>query len=225
MFEGRPSYNPYRALHLTDPQQEGEDVYALQLALNGCFDFEVPLTADGVLGQKTSKTIIAAQVRLTLAADGVAGQKTQTALSLRLGKLAQRTHPLPPGLPAGQLSHESSFLLGNYSTSYPDGSFDAGVAQRNTNFTAPRHGFDPVESISVLCQHCESFHDEFAGVPTERRRWELAVGAWNAPAFARYIAKEEGATEVRSANTARPSDDARMKLEAYMDSCCAFLQI
>lgn len=223
MFEGRPTYNPYRALHVTTPVFEGEDVYALQIGLNAVGQFEVPLAADGVLGVKTGKAIEGVQRKCKLVVDGVAGQRTQTEIALRIGKEVKRTLSLPAGLPAGQISHESSFLLGNYSLPRPDASFDAGVAQRNTNFTSPKNGFDPVDSIKALCQRVYDSYVRYQGMTNERRRWELAVGSWNAPAFANYLAREEGATN--SGPRATPDADDRAKLEAYIASCCAYLQV
>jgi hypothetical protein len=223
MFTNYPTYWVYRALHVTDPQLDGEDVYALQLALNAVGQFNVPLVADGVLGVKTGKAIEGVQRKLKLEEDGVAGQVTQKALALAIAKEVKKTISLPEALPKTQLAHESSFLLGNYSKQYPDKSFDAGAAQRNTNFTNPKAGFDPVDSIQALCQRVRDSYDRYAGMTNELRRWKLAVGSWNAPAFANYIAREEGATN--SGPRATPDAEDRAKLEAYIDSCCATLKL
>jgi hypothetical protein len=199
----------------------GEDVYALQTALNYVGDFKNPIVIDGILGVKTGKAIVAVQKKLKIADDGVAGQGTQKALSLHIGKAVKKD--LPAGLPGGQLAHESSFLLGNYSRQYPDGSFDAGVAQRNTNFTPPDQGFDPILSITKLCQTVSDSYKRYEGMTNERRRWELAAGSWNAPAFANYLAREEGATN--PGGRATPGADDRVKLEQYIASVCAYLQV
>lgn len=227
MFTSVPTYNPYRALHLTDPNQQGEDVYGLQIALN-VFDWKVPLVADGILGVKTSKTITGAQKRLNLTADGVAGQLTQEALVLRIIEDVEVDYPLPEGLPEGQIGHESSFLLGNYSPVREDGSFDAGVTQRNTNFTPAKEGFNPVASIRTLANRVRTFHDSYDKVANARRRWELGVGSWNAWAYANWIAWEEGQTNIPTNARRNPDLDgseARATFEAYMADCTVDLRL
>lgn len=220
MFQGSPTYNPYRSLRLTDPRLVGEDVYGLQIALNAVGNFKTAITADGILGPKTAKAIEGYQRKNQLVADGIAGPATQRHLALKIGKEVQRTFPLPPGLPAGQLQHESGFLLGNYSRPpRDDGSFDAGVAQRNSNYHDLRDAFDPVDSIELLCGFV---YDRFqlysaASNLSERRCWELAAGAWNAPYYANYLAG------VRP--WAEPGPTALAKLEEYIDSVCAYLDV
>lgn len=215
VFESYPTHDRYRALRLTDPPQIGPDVYALQHALNS-LGWNIPLTPDGVLGVKTSKTIVGAQRRLGLLADGIAGQITQRTLALKIGKDLKSGTNLPAGLPGGQLAHESSFILGNYSPQRPDGNYDAGVAQRNTAHTPPKEGFDPVLSIQALIDRVTAKYAKYDQVSDERRRWELAVGSWNAPAFTDYLAGEGGA---------KPSDASRALLESYIDSCTAYMQL
>jgi len=219
MFTAYPTYNPYRGLRLTEPRIAGEDVYALQLALNHVGQFKVPLTADGALGPKTSKAIEGVQRKLNLVIDGVAGPGTQRVLALRIGKEAKMETGLPPGLPGGQIAHESSFLLGNYSARRPDGSYDAGVVQRNTRYHNPEDAFDPVASIRLLCGFVADRHElyEAAGHVDERRAWELAAGAWNAPYYANWLAGVEP--------SAKPGPSALEALEAYIASATAYLRI
>jgi hypothetical protein len=130
---------------------------------------------------------------------------------------------LATGLLRGQLEHESSWRLGNYSMQYGDRSYDAGVAQRNTNFTAAKDGFNAPESIDALAVNIRQFYDKYAGV-SEARRWGLAAGAWNAPAYASWLANEAGAHVPRN-QTKQPSAAAREKLEAYIASVTAYLTL
>lgn len=220
MFTAYPTYQPYRTLHLTDPLTRGEDVYALQTALKAYGSD--PGTFDGILGNKTATAIWNAQQRLGITVDGLAGGGTQTALTRFLTDAARAKHNLPVGLVFGQVSHESGCRVGNYSPRRDDGTYDAGVAQRNTKYTPASEGFNVPESIEALGARTRAYYDRYAGVPG-RRRWELAAAAWNAPAFANYIAREEGATGISSSDTLRPSSTARATLEAYIDSVTAFM--
>lgn len=223
MFESFPTYARFRTLALTEPLQRGEDVYALQTALNEC-DFPCG-TADGVLGPLTAKAIRLAQAHLDLFVDGLAGGATQKALALKLAQRAGGNAVVPVSALRGQLELESGFRLGNYSPQRADGSYDAGVAQRNTQFTAPQEGFDAQKSIDRLAQHTRTFFDRFEGVPSLARRWGLAQGAWNAPAFACFIAREEGATKVTVSMTARPSHTARFTFEQYIRNVTVYLAV
>ena len=61
LFDSIPTYNRYRTLRLLNPQQQGEDVFALQTALNEAgFPCGEP---DGILGPMTDKAIKQAQVK------------------------------------------------------------------------------------------------------------------------------------------------------------------
>lgn len=222
MFTDYPSYPPYRTLCLTSPPQIGEDVYALQTALNECgFDCG---QADGTLGTKTSAAIKLAQKLFFLGVDGKAGGLTQKALAMEIAAMVAASLKVPAGVFRGQLEHESGYRLGNYSAQRADRTYDAGVAQRNTKFTSPSIGFDTKTSIRALGEVVQKHYDLFAGVST-RRRWALAQGAWNAPAFACYLAREEGATKVTSGMTLRPSDAQRKTFEAYISNVSIYLSI
>lgn len=217
MFDTYPSYWRYRTLRLIDPPMQGEDVYALQIGLNAVRDFTVPVVPDGILGLKTSKAIVAVQKFLKIVADGYAGQQTQRAIALRIGKAAKKEFPLPAGLPGGQIGHESSFLLGNYSPQRSDGSYDAGVVQRNISYHDPMDAFDPVSSIRLLCSHVFNNYQKYSSVENEKRRWELAVGSWNAPYYTNYLAGVKP--------YAIPGPTALQKLEEYIASATAYMKL
>jgi peptidoglycan hydrolase-like protein with peptidoglycan-binding domain len=225
MFDAYPSYSPYRAMRLAAPQMMGQDIYALQLALNEIGKFDVPLQPDGVFGVKTGKAVVSVQKKLGVGSDGVAGGVTQRAMVTKFAAETARVRALPTGLPYGQIAHESSCLFGNYSAPRSDGSYDAGVCQRNTSYTPPKEGFDPIKSVSALGKDERASFELYQGVTPARRRWELACGHWNAPAFANYIAREEGAKGVSGMLTARPTATARETLEAYMASATAYLKL
>jgi hypothetical protein len=222
MFESIPTYNRYRTLYLTSPQLQGEDVFALQTALNELgFNCGEP---DGILGPATSASIKMAQRALLLVTDGKAGGDTQKAVTLELSERVAVDFRVPVSALKGQLEFESGYRLGNYSPPRADSSYDAGVAQRNTLFTPPDQGFDTLLSIRALCQNTRKHYDLFEGLPT-RRRWGLAQGAWNAPAYACYIAKEEGAFKVSTSMTARPSSAARQVFEDYVAHATVYLKV
>jgi peptidoglycan hydrolase-like protein with peptidoglycan-binding domain len=201
MFTAYPTYNPYRVLYdRTDdglPLLIGEDVYALQHALN--FIVGSTLVTDGVLGPKTGAIIWAAQKLLGLEEDGRAGTLTQRALDLAiLTALGVKKGSSLFRLGKGAFERESLFIMGNKSPQREDGTYDAGVVQRNTQFHLPEDGFNPVESIGlwrqiILDAHeryhdAERFRDTGYTYSDGKRRWKLAGGAWNAPAFANYYA-------------------------------------
>jgi peptidoglycan hydrolase-like protein with peptidoglycan-binding domain len=242
MFEGFPTYDRYRTLRLTSPMLKGADVFALQTALLECgFDAGVP---DGILGQKTSAAIFEAQkaldgfMGLSLAVDGLAGGRTQEALVRFLIREITREMDLAPGALRGQIEHESGFRVGNYSPARSDGSYDAGVAQRNTAFTPPEQGFDASASLYALGRHVKAYARLYSGVADEKRRWALAQGSWNAPAYAAWFAQDAGATVPNSPpswwpagvtyvgkSRLRPGADATTKLNAYIASVSAYLAL
>ncbi len=225
MFSAYPSFNRYRPLGAVDPPQRGEDVYALQLALNHVGEFKVPLEPDGILGRKTGKAIQGVQRKLGLQpVDGIAGPATQGALALRLATDLREGQGLPRGLPEGQIAIESGNILGNYSPQRPDGSYDAGLCQRNTALTSPERGFDPVDSVTALVERVMSYWRLFEGL-TVRRRWELACGSWNAPAFACHYARREGAQMVTASMTATPTPAAAEAFAAYCKAATAYLRL
>lgn len=228
MFTAYPTYPTFRTLKLMRPYMQGEDVYALQTAL-----VELKLLpsfdeCDGVLGPRTSDAIQRAQSKLNSAlnpvvADGAAGGVTQIALVKKISADHRTKYHLPEGLPFGQCMHESSCRVGIYSPLHGD-TYDAGVAQRNTEFTPPPEGFNVPKSIDALGENLRKYFDKFAGLEHERRRWALAAGSWNAPAFACYLANEEGAS-VSKRECARPSEVSRRVLEEYMASATAYLKL
>lgn len=204
MFTSYPDYNPYRVLYdrsdtglpLLGHPNGDEDVYALQSALNY---MGAGLVLDGIFGPRTGKAVWDTQPKLGFTGsqiDGKAGQQTQRRLALAiLGGL------LKPGtrfyrLEVGQIEHESSFLLGNYSGLRPDNTFDAGVVQRNSKFHDLRNAFDPVDSIKLLVDRVTKARQDYKDTSQfrphlddpEERRLKLAAGSWNAPAFANYYA-------------------------------------
>jgi hypothetical protein len=173
---------------------EGWDCFALQTALS--------IPADGIFGPQTHAAVVAAQQRHALEQDGIAGALTQRALALDLVWPVQSQKGSPPGLLRGQIEHESSFWLGNHSPQY-------------------KGGFNAPVSITALGINLRAYYDEFAGV-ADRRRWGLAAGAWNAPAFACYLANEDGA-EVPKNETLKPSASARQALEAYIAAVTVYV--
>jgi hypothetical protein len=182
MFTSYPTYPPYRVLHLTPvPYMRGEDVYALQTALGG-------LDTDGIFGPATDKALRNYQAARGLVVDGKSGTATQSALADNYAKIASKLYALPVGLLKGQLAHESGEILGNYSPLRPDNTYDAGVAQRNTKYTPPSEGFHVPRSIEAIAAHTREHYALYRPHVSERRAWELAAGAWNAPAFANYYA-------------------------------------
>jgi hypothetical protein len=230
-FTRYPTYSPYRTLRRTAPMMVGADVYALQTALTE-MGFDTGGT-DGIFGDKTLAAVNQAQAALSITVDGLAGGGTQQALTKRLANRARTLNDLPLGLVYGQCMRESSCRLGNYSAPRADGSYDAGVTQRNTAFTAPRDGFHVEKSIELLGRHLAAYHRLFAGTG-DRRSWELAAGAWNAPAFACRMALQEGAaftgkpswwpTELVWVGPAKSvSDTSRAKLEEYMGDATALM--
>lgn len=208
-------------LGLYTPDLVGEDVYALQTALNaaGCSAGAV----DGDLGPKTASAIRLFQQHEMLEIDGIAGGDTQKALALRLASYSSGKFAVPTDALKGQLEYESGFRLGNYSPLRSDGTYDAGVAQRNTKFVASQEGFNAPKSVDALASNARQFYDLFAGVLPTKRRWGLAMGAWNAPAYACYIARREGATKVKASQTALPSPEATVTFETYVQHVSAYL--
>lgn len=224
MFTRYPSYNYFRTLRLAQPILAGEDVYALQIALNQrLWAPNGGVKIDGYLGPQTARAIEDAQGRMSLTVDGLAGPATQRQLaqfianeSIKIGKLK-----VPQLLAKGTLMTESGGYLGAYSPQRANGSFDAGVVQRNTDLTGPREGFDPVRSINDYLLRTEMYWEKFEGVEPHRR-WALAAGAWNAPAFACFIAREEGAA-VSVSTTADPGQ-ARETFEEYCSNVSAYYE-
>lgn len=221
MFKAYPTYSPYRSLYYGIPLVASEDVYALQTALNE-LGFKAGET-DGLLGTKTDLAIRGAQAQLGLIRDGKAGPLTQRELALDIAERVADTENVPFLAFKGQLQRESGYFLGNYSPLRDDGTYDAGVGQRNTKFTSPSLGFDAQDSIAALGSVVRQYYDRFVGLKDDRRRWALAQGAWNAPAFACWIAKSEGALKVTTNETLKPSPTQRDTFEAYVADVSLYL--
>lgn len=222
MFTSYPKYDFNRTLELKSPAMRGEDVFALQKALTaGGYG---ALEPDGIHGPATDKVVRKAQTERLLLVDGKAGPATQKALALVLAHQTANATKCRYDAIMGQIEWESAgYRLGAYSELRDDGTFDAGITQRNTAHTPAREGFDPELSVTKLGVEVRKHYDLFQGVRSERRRWQLAQGAWNAPAYACYIAKEEGATKVTAGMTKRPSAAARQALEDYMTHVSKYL--
>lgn len=214
MFAHIPNYDYDRTLELLTPRLKGEDVFALQIALDECsFECGMP---DGVLGPVTSEAMVDFQTDAELVVDGKAGGKTQRSLAMRIARGVVMLEKVPLEAVEGQIEWESAgFRLGAYSPIRPDGTYDAGITQRNTAETPAKEGFDPALSIRALAKRMRSHYLLFEGVRPNHRRWVLAQMSWNGPAFACYIAKEEGAVKVKQSQTLRPSSESRLKIEAY----------
>jgi peptidoglycan hydrolase-like protein with peptidoglycan-binding domain len=220
LFLAYPTYSRYRTLALLDPYLKGEDVFALQTALAACgFSPGVP---DGILGPATSRAIRAAQLALNQTVDGLAGGNTQEALAREALQVPAAKYSVLKAAMRGQIEFESGFRLGNYSPQRPDGSYDAGVTQRNTQHTPAAQGFNVPDSLDALAANTRKYYDLFEGVPS-RRRWALAQGAWNAPAFACWVARGEGATKVTTGMTLRPTESQRVTFEAYVANVSIYL--
>jgi hypothetical protein len=180
---------------------------------------------DGMLGPQTESCIRDAQWDLKVPVDGKAGGLTQRAIAMDIAQVLSTNNHVPLTAPQGQLEHESGFRLGIYSPVRPDGTYDAGVAQRNTKFTPPQEGFNPELSILALIKNTRKHFELFEGLRTQQRRWALAQGAWNAPAFACFIAREEGAHRVTTGMTLKPSVSSRQTFEAYVTKVSKYLTV
>lgn len=216
-----PSYQRGRALYWKKdkPVLVGEDVFAWQSLVFALGEF---VSVDGRFGADTYVSTINVQERFGLEADGIVGPKTRAAAVDHVARSARNKFELPIGALFGQLSHESGLDPGIYSWIIrPGGYYDAGVAQLNTSLHSPRLAFDAPKAIDFLARTIRSYFDAFRGVSTARR-WDLAQGAWNAPAFASYYARIEGAAGVSAASTLKPSATAATTFQAYIDSVTAY---
>lgn len=230
MFTSHPTYDFYRTLERLPKMLVGEDVFALQTALLACgFD---PKGADGYLGDNTATAIWHAQQAQLISpvddkpllADGKAGQKTQGALEWIIATKVEKKYALPADLIRGQIQKETSFYLGAYTDIYNTvpamGSWDVGVVQKNTyHYPDIKNSYDVPAALGFLGQYVRSYYDDFAGVP-DPRRWQLAQGAWNRPAYAAYIAREEGAHPTKG--MAPPLMGERSALEDYMSKASMY---
>lgn len=226
MFSGYPTYDRYRALYLHPVAFRGEDVFALQTGCNAVG--ADPNGLDGIYGRGTDAAVRKMQALVGTIADGRVGPVTWTRLTEAIAEPIRKRELVAVGLPKGQLAHESGPRGGMYSSPpRADNSFDAGVAQRNSALKANPliEAFNMPLSITKLCRDVRGAYVYYEGVPNPFRRWGLAAGSWNAPAYTNWIAWEEGAKNITFVNRARPSDDARKKIEAYIASVTAYLEI
>lgn len=208
-------------------------VWALQTALNL---HGHGLVVDGVFGRLTDRSVRLWQEGRGLTVDGIAGGATQRDLvAVAVENLAPRLGLRVDAI-LHQVTHESGRLVGNHTARYSDRSFDAGLAQTNTRFHAIEHGFDADYALSTLCKFVRVRHDAYSkpdpqrparlaarGLPTPgpARRWELAHGSWNRPAWAAWLAGQSGSDPVAPAG--EPTAEQRGQLERYMDLAVADL--
>jgi hypothetical protein len=159
---------------------DGWDVYALQ----SCFD---GLYLDGLFGPLTQKAVIGFQGAKDLTVDGIAGVVTQRAAIVTHSRQYPRRR-----LTKGIIEHESSFIVGNHTAAYPNGTRDCGVVQRNTAYHAMKDAFDVVDSLDVLSSHLTNYYTKYREMGHSRNEaTRLAAGAWNAPSWADRLARGE----------------------------------
>lgn len=224
MFTEYPKYDNYRTLELTTPRLIGEDVYALQTAL-AYLQYDVG-ALDGDFGNRTKNALRDAQAELSLVIDGRAGEKTQPMIAFAIAFPMAAKKLVPKDAPRGQIEWEAlGGRLGPHGPLRGDGTWDAGVTQRNTAHTPPKEGFNVPNSIRALLDDNRKHFDLFVGVTPFKRRWALAQGAWNAPAFACYIAREEGARNVTPGMVLRPSEQSRTTFENYVAKVSKYLNL
>lgn len=208
----------YRPLKLTTPVQRGFDVYALQTALMA-YGLTLPqFGADGYLGAETSRSIRTFQDTVHLTADGVAGILTQQALGSRLCLKVEKALDLPHKLMYGAVENECGWQLGNHTAAYENGSRDLGPVEKNCNpadSAACAIWFDVLPAIRALGDFIKARHDKYvaAGNISDRRAWELAVAAWNRPAWADTLAR---------GGTITPEQKAWV--EQYISRACAYVE-
>jgi len=222
-FRLYPTYDKYRTLRLSAPMMQGYDVFALQTAL---VEMELDVGGlDGIFGGATNKAVKESQKVLGITVDGLVGGGTQQAIVKRLANRARTINNLPPGLVFGQCMHESSCRIGNYSPARSDGSYDAGPTQMNSSVHPLSLAFNVEMCIEELGRYLRARYDGYRGLFTDRR-WELASGAWNAPAWSAWLAKREGAT-VSAAWLPKvaPTQFQIATLEKYIQSATAFMVI
>jgi len=176
--------NGWRPLRKKEPYQRGWDVYDLQSKLNSVIAYG--LVTDGIFGPATDQAVRRYQTSASLLVDGVAGTATQTALTNAAAKKSKY-----PQRALGQIQKESSALCGIYTPQYPNGSFDTGPLQENTQYH-PDLGanFHIVASLGIWEVYVYEYVKKYRswGVP-EDRCWAAAQGAWNNPSYADAYAR------------------------------------
>lgn len=197
---------------------KGWDVRALQRALQERGYALSKYGADGDFGDETKTAVANYQRDRGLYVDGWAGSSTQKQLCLELIAPVELDFQLPTGLARGQVGAESSFFVGNNSEKHPDDEyFDIGVVQLNSKFHSYEEGFDPGLSIRYYGEHTKDYYKKYKAIgkiTNPRRLWELAAGAWNAPAWTDRLANGQSLTQTQSDH-----------IEDYINRVTVFLAI
>jgi peptidoglycan hydrolase-like protein with peptidoglycan-binding domain len=193
----------YRPLKKATPQLRGWDVYAVQTAVMAS-GFALPqFGADGFFGDETTKAVKGFQGLAGLAADGIAGIITQHGLGARLALKVEKTLGLPDKLLYGATENECGWELGNHTEPYKDGTRDLGAAQKNEPVTVATCDlwFNVLPAIRAFGKFILDRHKHYADLYalTDRRNWELAVAAWNRPAWADTLARGGKLTDTQQA--------------------------
>lgn len=223
MFTSYPTYPRFRPLRLG--VTPGEDVYALQCALNEVN--QAHLTEDGNLGPMTSLAIKSYQQKVAATdptigeADGIVGTLTHRALTLAICHMVSKETGVRFLALKGQTEFESGFRSGIYSELHDRGtereSWDSGVVQENSRVFSVMGAFTPLPAVRDMTARIIEHRDHFTEISGDRRL-QLAQGTWNAPAWACFIAYEEGARSswVRARKSRTLSGSQRATIEAYM---------
>lgn len=216
----------YRAMVQGDV---GWDVYALQSGLV-YLGHKVIDEFTGVFDAKTHKAVKVFQKRHKLKSDGIAGVITQRAIATKICPDFTFQYQIPKLQLKGQLEKEAAFWLGNHSAAYDlndeKHNWDIGVSQRSTRYHSFMDGFNVSVSIDYLARHIRQTYNKYTKQDTERnlrlgarglpipdrkRRWELAAGSWNRPAWTAYLAGQP------NSESAKPSTTEREWIEGYID--------
>jgi len=227
ILKDAPNAYVYRPLKKGD---FGWDVYALQTGLREAGYDIGSFGADGWFGTDVQIAVKEFQSGRGLDADGIAGIITQTYIIKTLAPEATAKYRLPRNALKGQIEKESGNQLGNHSGEYSDGSLDIGVTQRNTRYHSYEDGFDVGDSIEYLAAYIRERFDKYndpscvqrlkdRGLPATdpRRKWELAQGAWNRPAYANYLAGRP------MSESLKPTAAQVEWLEGYIDRVSSYI--
>lgn len=199
----------------------GWDCFAIQKCIIACGYPLERFGADGFFGDETDKALRKFQEDFGLAIDGIAGPVSMRILVTTIAKGVSEANNLPAFLQEGQIEHESSYLPGNYTAPYEDKTRDLGVVMMHKSVTDANceFAFDAPNRIDQLARFLRTRHDlywkkgENPNVKTHQRAWELAVGAWNAPAWADTLAR--GGTL---------SASQQQHIQAYWEDCLVYVR-
>lgn len=203
-------------------------------ALQTCFVYHGhDLAVDGDFGPNTERSVRLWQEGRDLIVDGIAGPVTQRSLVLIGAQRSADKYGLIVAAHKGQLLHESSGLVGIHTPRYHHGggltSYDAGVAQCNSRYHHPEDAFTLAYALTTLASFTKVRYLAYSksdplrasrlqsrGLSplTKRRRWELAHGSWNRPAYAAWLAGQSTTDPVAPAGA--PTAEQRAQLEAYI---------